>query len=373
MTPDAISVTAAAGLAVVTAYVVADLAARFAQRALRAIAGGHQLDEQLVNGTRRVVRLVIFLITAAALILPALRYVGVAHISAGYSPEQVAKWGMESGLRIAVIAVAAYLAVRIGSAAARRFEREMSTGTGLDVIERTKRARTVSGVVQKTLSAAVISIAGLMILRELDIDIRPVLTGAGIVGLAVGFGAQTLVRDIISGFFLILEDQARVGDVAVVNGQGGLIESVNLRTIVLRDEEGTVHVFPNGEVKTLANKSKDFSYFVFKVPLPFEADPDHVGATLREVAAELCDDPEFKPHILAPFELYGMDSLEPGQFTLKGRIKTVPLKQWAVGREFLARVTKAFKARGLDLPKPTLHLYVETPVSMNASAPARHP
>jgi len=367
VTPDAISVTAAAGLAVVAAYVVADLAARFAQRALRAIAGGHQLDEQLVNGTRRVVRLVIFLITAAALILPALRYVGVGHISAGYSPEQLAKWSMESGLRIAVIAIAAYLAVRIGSAAARRFEREMSTGTGLDVIERTKRARTVSGVVQKTLSAAVISIAGLMILRELDIDIRPVLTGAGIVGLAVGFGAQTLVRDIISGFFLILEDQARVGDVAVVNGQGGLIEAVNLRTIVLRDEEGTVHVFPNGEVKTLANKSKDFSYFVFSVKLPLEADPDEVGTALRDAAATLIEDDQFKPHILAPFELYGMDSLEPGQFTLKGRIKTVPLKQWTVGREFLARVTKTFKARGIDLPKPTLNLYVETPISMTAA------
>lgn len=373
MTPDSVSVAAAAGIAVVAAYLVADVAARFAQRALRAIAGGHQLDEQLVNGTRRVVRLVIFLITAAALVLPALRYVGVEHITAGYSPEQLARWGMESGLRIAIIAVAAYVAVRIGSAAGRRFEREMSTGTGLDVIERTKRARTVSGVLQKTLSATVISIAGLMILRELDIDIRPVLTGAGIVGLAVGFGAQTLVRDIISGFFMILEDQARVGDVAVVNGQGGLIEAVNLRTIVLRDEEGTVHVFPNGEVKTLANKSKDFSFFVFKVALPFAADPDQVAAVIRDVAAKLADDADFKPHILAPFDLYGMDSLESGQFTLKGRIKTVPLKQWTVGREFLARVTKAFKAREINLPQPSLHLYVETPISMNATASERQP
>jgi len=271
---------------------------------------------------------------------------------------------MKSGLRIAVIAIAAYLAVRIGSAAARRFEHEMSAGTGLDVIERTKRAKTLSGLIQKTLNAAVFTIAVLMILRELDVDITPVLTGAGILGLAVGFGAQTLVRDIISGFFLILEDQARVGDVAVVNGQGGLIEAVNLRTIVLRDEEGTVHVFPNGEVKTLANRSKDFSYFVFSVALPFEADPDEVGVALRAAAATLAEDEQFKPHILAPFELYGMDRLEAGQFTLKGRIKTVPLKQWIVGREFLARVMKVLKARGIDLPQPTLHLYVETPISL---------
>ena len=134
----------------------------------------------------------------------------------------------------------------------------MSRGTGLDVVERTKRAQTLGRIVQKTLTVVIVVMAALMILRELDIDITPVLTGAGIAGLAVGFGAQTLVRDVISGFFLILEDQVRVGDVAVVNGQGGLVEEVNLRTIVLRDEEGAVHMFPNGEVKTLANMSKDF-------------------------------------------------------------------------------------------------------------------
>jgi small conductance mechanosensitive channel len=363
---DPVSVTAAAGLAVLAAYIVADVVARLAQTALRAIVSDEHLDSTLVAPTRRVVRLVVFLVTTAALLLPALRYAGVQHITAGNSPEALAAWAMKSGLRIAVIAVAAYLAMRFGSAAARRFEREMSTGTGLDVIERTKRARTLSGLIQRTLSAAVISIAALMILRELDVDITPVLTGAGIVGLAVGFGAQTLVRDIISGFFLILEDQARVGDVAVVNGQGGLIEAVNLRTIVLRDEEGTVHVFPNGEVKTLANKSKDFSYFVFSLALPFDADPDEAGATLRQIAATLENDEQFRPHILAPFELYGVDAIEPGQFKLKGRIKTVPLKQWLIGREFLGRVTKALKARNIEFSKPTLRLYVETPISVKS-------
>ena len=366
MTADPVSVTAAAGLAVVAAVIVAEVAARFTQATLRAI-GGHHIDAPFVDRTRRVIRVVTFLVAAAALILPALTFVGVQHITAGKNPEALAKWAMESGLRIAIIALAAFVAIRVGGAAGRRFEREMSAGTGLDVIERTKRARTLSVVIQKTLSAAVMSIAVLMILRELDVDITPVLTGAGIVGLAVGFGAQTLVRDVISGFFLILEDQARVGDVAVVNGQGGLIEAVNLRTIVLRDEEGTVHVFPNGEVKTLANRSKDFSYFVFSVPLPIEADPDEVGAALRDAAAALAEDEQFKPHILSPFELYGMDKLEPGQFTLKGRIKTVPLKQWTVGREFLRRVTNTFKARGIELPKPTLQVSFDTPISLKTA------
>jgi small conductance mechanosensitive channel len=210
-----------------------------------------------------------------------------------------------------------------------------------------------------------------MILRELDVDTSAILTGAGIVGLAVGFGAQTLVRDVISGFFLILEDQVRVGDVAVVNGQGGLIEEVNLRTIVLRDEEGTVHVFPNGEVKTLANKSKDFSYFVLSVPLPLEQDPDAVSAAIRDAANSVEQDDAFKPHILAPFELYGMVALEPGQYTVKGRIKTVPLRQWTVGRELLARIAATLKARGIDLPKPTMNVSFETPLSLNAPAPDR--
>ena len=137
--------------------------------------------------------------------------------------------------------------------------------------------------------------AALMILRELDIDITPVLTGAGIAGLAVGFGAQTLVRDVLSGFFLIFEDQVRVGDVAVVNGQGGLVEEVNLRTFVLRDEKGAVHIFPNGEVKTLANMSKDFSYYVITVGVAYDADVDRAVDAMREAASAVTKDPGSAP------------------------------------------------------------------------------
>ena len=338
--------------------------ARIANLVLRAILPDEH-EYILIDRTRLLIRLVLLAVVTAALAPAALRVAGYnTRSTIGGSPEALARWALDAGLRIVLIAVAAFFVTRVGAAAARRFERDMSAGTGLDVIERTKRAHTLATMLQKTLQIVVIGVAALMILRELRVDITPVLTGAGIVGLAVGFGAQTLVRDVISGFFLILEDQARVGDVAIVNGQGGLIEAVNLRTIVLRDEEGTVHVFPNGEVKTLANKSKDFSYFVFSLALPLEADPDEVSAALRAAAATLAEDPELKPHLLAPFELYGMDRLEPGQFTLKGRIKTVPLKQWTVGREFLSRVAKTFKTRGIELPQPTLRLYVETPISL---------
>jgi small conductance mechanosensitive channel len=345
----------ALALALAIAYVVADAAARVAQMVLRSILPD---ERRFVDRPRKIVRMVVFIVTAAALALPALQMAGY-RTTVGGSPEALARWALDAGLRIAIIAVTAYFVVRVGSAGARRFEREMSSGTGLDVIERTKRAQTLSRLLQKTLTFLVMGIAGLTILRELRVDITPVLTGAGIVGLAVGFGAQTLVRDVISGFFLILEDQVRVGDVAVVNGQGGLVEEVNLRTIVLRDEQGTVHVFPNGEVKTLANMSKDFSYFVISLPMSFEEDPERVVAVMAQVGVGLQDDPNFKPHILAPLEVLGIDALDPGQFAVKARIKTVPMKQWIVGRELRRRLTQAFKDHGIEMPRPTMHLYVE--------------
>jgi moderate conductance mechanosensitive channel len=336
-------------VALAVAYVIADIVARVADSVLRAIIEDRDTQAQFVDRPRRVVRLLVFLVIAAALTSPALKLAGYPSQFGG-NPEALLRWFLDAGLRIVVIAICAYLVIRIGSAAARRFEREMSRGTGLNVIERTKRAQTLGRLLQKALSVLVIGIAGLMILRELSVDITPALTGAGIAGLAIGFGAQTIVRDVISGFFLIVEDQCRVGDVAVVNGQGGLVEEVNLRTIVLRDEEGTVHVFPNGEVKTLANKSKDFSYYVITFGVAYDDDPERVMSAMRDAAATLETDPEFKPNILAPLEIYGIDAFQDAQLVLKARIKTVPLKQWMVGRELRRRIAKTFQERGIAPP-----------------------
>jgi len=354
VTPDPLYLTLAVSLTLIVAYLIADRLARGTQKMLRAIIADEQ-EAQFVDRPGRLVRLGLFAIIAAALGTAALRLTGYTPESPA-DREALAKWLLQRGLRIAIIALAAYLVIRIGSAAARRFEREMGRGSGLDVIERTKRAQTLARMLQKALTTVVIAVAGLMALREIDIDIRPALAGAGIVGLAVGFGAQTLVRDIISGFFLILEDQVRVGDVAVVNNQGGLVEAVNLRTIVLRDEEGTVHVFPNGEVKTLANKSKDFGYYVFTVGMSYDDDPDKVMQAIEDAGREVCEDPEFKPYILNPTEVYGVDAFEPGQLVIKGRIKTVPLKQWLVGRELRKQIARIFRERDIRIPVPQMNL-----------------
>jgi moderate conductance mechanosensitive channel len=363
LTADPVVLILTLALTLVAAYLVADAIARALQKMLRAIIEDPHIEALFVDRPRRIVRIAIFLLTAAALALPALSIAGYRTNIARLNREAIADWALDSGLRIAIIIVVGYCAIRVGSAAARRFEREMSVGTGLDVIERAKRAQTLARLIQNTLSITVMGISGLMILRELEIDITPVLTGAGIVGLAVGFGAQTLVRDIISGFFLIVEDQVRVGDVAVVNGQGGAIEQVNLRTIVLRDEHGAVHVFPNGEVKTLSNLSKDFSYYVITVGVAYDDDPDRVGQAMKDASDSLMAEPEYRQHILEPLEVYGVDAFDAGQMQVKGRIKTVPQKQWLVGRELRKRIARLFRERGIEVPVAQMHLKVDRPTS----------
>ena len=231
----------------------------------------------------------------------------------------------------------------------KRFEHDVSFGTGLDALERAKRARTLGSVLRNITTSVVVGIATLMVLREFRVDISPALTGAGIVGVALGFGAQTLVRDLIGGFFLILENQIRVGDSVSVNGIGGLVEAIKLRTTLLRDEEGAIHVIPNGAIATLANRSKDFSYYVINLPVAYGENIEAVAALLREIAANVQQEDRFKPFILAPLEIGGVDSFDENGVRLKMRIKTAPQKQWEVGRELRRRITEAMAERGIHM------------------------
>jgi small conductance mechanosensitive channel len=186
-----------------------------------------------------------------------------------------------------------------------------------------------------------------MLLRELSIDVVPILTGAGIVGLAIGFGAQNLVRDVISGFFLILEDQVRVGDVARINGVAGMVEQINLRTIVVRDGEGAVQVFPNGTITTLANLSKQFAYAVVDLRVAYAENLDRVTGTIREVGASMQHDAAWEPFVLAPIEIAGIESLDGGFATLRVKIKTLPLHQGQVANELRRRLLTTFVGRGI--------------------------
>ena len=227
-------------------------------------------------------------------------------------------------------------------------------GDDFKSLERRKRLHTVGATTRRFFAILIWTAAGLMVLRELDVDITPVLAGASIIGLAVGFGAQTLVKDIISGLFLIAEDQVRIGDVAEINGIGGAVEEINLRTIVLRDVEGVVHHISNGEIRTLANKSKDFSYYVIDIGVGYDDDTDRIVAVVRNTAHEMLQDPAHATSILEPLEVIGVDAFKPGEVTLRFRIKTLPLKQWEVGRELRRRIKKAFDANGIKLPAPQM-------------------
>ena len=347
-----VRLTLAAVLVLALAYMVAEMVSRLLVAMVDRVnqrLPGDLTPRRTTRAGLRVVRLIITFLVGAVLIFPAMALVGV-RARVGLTPERLGDWLTGSGLRIALIGLLSWLVVHVTGLAGARLEAGIGTATTVDVIERTKRARTLGTLVQNTVYALVSTIALLMVLRELHVDITPILTGAGIVGLAVGFGAQSLVKDIISGFFLILEDQVRVGDVANIDGTGGLVERITLRTIILRDETGTVHVIPNGSIQRLSNLTKDFSYYVSTISVNVREDTDRVARVLTEVADELLADPAFAPFMLGPLEVLGVDRFNDTAADVKVRLKAVPSKQWLVGREFLRRVKRAFEAQAIELP-----------------------
>jgi moderate conductance mechanosensitive channel len=347
-------------VAVGGAYIVADIAARLTRLLLRRACQGEspaRFTGPIVRTPIRATRAVVF---CAGLIL-AVR--PVLSVSGAALPDNVVnapwvQWLLSSGPKILIVALVAYVLVRAAILATARWETRLGLSDTLDDVERVKRARTIGALARNVVITAVCSTAALTILRDLGVDVMPVLTGAGILGLAVGFGAQTLVRDVISGFFLIFENHLRVGDVAVIEGTGGIVESINLRTTTIRDLEGTVHVFPNGAFERFSNRTKDYSYYVIDVGVAYKEDTDRVSGVLRAVGAELREDPGLASAILAPLEVLGVDAFEDSQVTIKTRIKTVPLKQWDVGRELRRRIKLAFDREGIEIPFPHISLYI---------------
>lgn len=268
---------------------------------------------------------------------------------------------MEATLRLLLIGVVAYIGIRAVRFGLNKLEiilltvRENDDNTRLAA---EKRVKTLIGLLLTIGLTLVWVVAVVMGLDQIGLDITPIIASAGIVGLAVGFGAQNLVRDVINGFFMILENQVRVGDVAVVNGTGGLVEAISFRTITLRDLSGTVHIFPNGTVTTLANMSKDWSYYVMNIGVAYKEDTDRVSSVMKEVGRDLQADPEVGPNILEPIEILGVDDFGESEVVMKARLKTLPIKQWMVGREYRRRLKKAFDQQGIEIPFPHRTLYM---------------
>lgn len=263
-------------------------------------------------------------------------------------------WLVTSGLRILLIVVIAFVAVKLIYRLIDRLEARIAARSGAfeSALETGRRLMTVRNLLKHLVFIVIWGIGAMIVLRELGVDIAPIIAGAGIMGLAVSFGAQNLVRDIISGFFMIMEDQVRVGDVAVVNGTGGTVEEINFRTIVIRDLEGTVHVFPNGTVTQLANRSKGWARYVIDVSVSYKEDTDRVSDVIRRVGEELAADPLFGGFILEPIQILGVDSFGVNSYVIKSMIKTLPLKQWDVGRELRKRLKNKLEIEGIDLSSP---------------------
>jgi len=221
-----------------------------------------------------------------------------------------------------------------------------------------KRADTLSSIIRYLVSIGIIIIVAIMILGELGVEIGPILAAAGIIGLAVGFGAQHLVQDIISGFFILLEDQIRVGDVVQIADKGGLVEKITLRMIILRDAAGNVHYVRNGQINVITNMIKEYSRYVFEVGVAYREDIDEVIEVIKEVDEALRSDPEYKDDILESIEIMGLDKFADSALIIKARTKTKPIKQWRVGRAFNRLLKKKFDERNIEIPFPHVTLYM---------------
>jgi moderate conductance mechanosensitive channel len=233
----------------------------------------------------------------------------------------------------------------------------LKAGSG-NQIEIEKRVETVSGFTRTGLFVLVWTTAFIMILKELNFEIWPLVTGAGVVGVAVGFGAQSVIKDILNGLFLLVENQIRVNDVAVINGKSGLVEEINLRTTVLRGEDGAVHIFPNGSIQGISNLTREYSYYVFNLSVDYKENTDQVVNVLKQIADQLQSEEPYHSAILAPLEVMGVDQLADFAVLIKARFKTLPGQQWLIGREMNRRIKLRFEEARIEMPFPTSTVHI---------------
>lgn len=261
-------------------------------------------------------------------------------------------WLRTSGLRILVIAVGSVLLIRLLRAAAERIPRLMATGEPAVISEREKRARTLASLLRTVGTTLVLILAAMTAFREIGLDITPLLAGAGVAGLAIGLGAQSLIKDVIAGFFILLDDQFHVGDVIQAAGVSGQVERMTLRTTIVRDLQGAVHFIPNGEIKVVSNLTKEWSRAVLEIGLDYAEDVDRAIAILTEVGQSLVADATFGALVLEPPQVLGIEALGESQVTIRMLAKTVPLKQWDVARELRRRIKLRFDREGIGAPHP---------------------
>ena len=267
--------------------------------------------------------------------------------------ELIIPWLLTQGIKILIIGIIAYLLNIILSRIISRAVRvAVVPDINLSLEAEKKREDTLIRIFNGVLRVIILLIALLMILQESGIEIAPLLAGAGIVGLAVGFGGQYLIRDLISGMFIILENQYRIGDVVNINATGGMVEDISLRMTTLRDLNGTVHHIPHGEIKMISNLSKRFSRVNLDIGIAYNSDLEKVIEVINRTGRELAEDPLFKEMIISPPKFLRVDEFADSAIIVKILGDTKPLKQWEISGEFRKRIKIAFDKEGIEIPFP---------------------
>ncbi len=263
--------------------------------------------------------------------------------------------GWTSALRIGLVILLAWVAHGFSHKLIRGFRLYLSgnLSDGEDI----KRITTLGRVFRYVVTLVISLIAGMLVLGELGVSIAPILGAAGVVGVAVGFGAQSLVKDFFSGFFLLMENQMRQGDVVEVAGIGGIVEDMTLRYVQLRDYDGNVHFIPNGSITTVTNKTRGFAFAVIDVGIAYRENVDDVLAVMRRVGEAMREDAAWRARLLEDIEIVGVENLADSAVTLRCRFKVAPIEQWSVRREYLRRLKYAFDAAGIEIPYPHLTIY----------------
>jgi moderate conductance mechanosensitive channel len=290
----------------------------------------------------------------------------------------ISKYASELGtwtvtvLRVVGIVVVAWVASAALQRAIRSFRERVASR--MDDSESVKRAETLGRVFRYLTSVVVWLVCGMLVLSEIGISVAPILGAAGVAGLAIGFGAQSLVKDYFNGFFLLLENQIRQGDVVKLGEHAGLVEEVTLRFVRLRDYDGNVHFVPNGEIRTVVNLSRDYAQAVVDIGVAYGENIDRVIGVMLTVAQALREDKAFAAMILDKFELAGVERWDDSAVVIRGRFRVAPLQQWSVRREYLKRLKDAFDEHGIEIPFPQMTLHTRNlfpaPTGTGATGPA---
>ena len=268
--------------------------------------------------------------------------------------DKLVDWALTSGLQIIFIVAIAWLLKMIAKRSIRRIVKTAVTLDKHHVMEdgEIKRMNTLVRIFSWTINTIIIVIAAMMVMQEFGVKIGPILGTAGIVGVAIGFGGQYLVKDLITGFFIIFENQYRIGDVVNIEGIGGVVEDISLRVTTLRDMNGTVHYIPHGEVKKVSNSAKKFGKVNINVGVSYEANLNHVREVINRIGREMAADPAWKDSINEAPQFLRVDELEDSSVSIKIVGETKPLKQWDVAGELRKRIKEGFEEAGIGIPYP---------------------